>query len=131
MSGNNSPFNVLTYMGLCCAGSKPVATSQFVTHSQPTLNAVWKKPVADLKRAQRPAPAKMGTDPAPVQAAPACLAPDAQSAEGLDPPSSPAISPPKPGEVCTALRRTFKADQDMHRCCSTIMQDPNPARVPE
>jgi len=84
----------------CCAGSKAAASSQFVTHSQPTLNAFLKKPTEQLKKAQRPPPAKAVAKPAPVQSTPACATPDVQSAHGFVMPSSPMVSPPKPGEVC-------------------------------
>ena len=78
-----------------------MASSQFVTHSQPTLSAVWKKPAADLKRSQRPPPARTGANTiAPAEPAPACVVQSAQ--EGFVLPFSPAVSPPKPGEVCTA-----------------------------
>ncbi len=83
----------------CCAGSKAAASSQFVTHSQPTLNAFLRKPTEQLKKAQRPPPAKAAVKPAPVQSTPACATPVVQSAHGFVMPSSPTISPPKPGEV--------------------------------
>ena len=71
-----------------------MASSQFATHSQPTLNAVWKNPSGNLRKAERPPPAeKVAAKPAPVQAPPATVA------EDFVMPCSPAVSPPKPGEV--------------------------------
>ena len=78
-----------------------MASSQFATHSQPTLDAVWKNPAANLRKAERPPPAaKPAVKPAPVQAPPAPVA------EDFVMPCSPVVSPPKPGEVGELIQKT-------------------------
>ena len=74
---------------LCCAGKN--LNSQFASHSQPTLEAVWRKPAgAQLHAPPKPSRRPERT-PQPVPAPPADPA-------GIERASLPLV---QPGEVCS------------------------------
>ena len=93
-----------------------MATSQFATHSQPTLSAVWRKPAADLRKAARPPAAKPADGQAPAKFG--AQGPDAQSTPSCCMPCSPLPSPAQPGEVCAQPCGTLVFDTD--KCCSSV-----------